>query len=181
MSPRCSTQPRPARRWIGSFRCLSGGLHWTPPRNVLRAAAPYIIVSTIDANDHRVDCERLLVPFGSDGSKVEQILASLQLTSVPGRIQRTKILNNFQIQADLLFYRRSEEIFHCELLCFRHSFHQALKGAAGPREGKDRPRGSPARDKGGRHAPGTQAAFQQIVTDASAPCLANHFGPGPRM
>jgi hypothetical protein len=69
---------------------------------VLRAAAPYIIVSTIDANDHRVDCERLLVPFGSDGSKVEQILASLQLTSVPGRIQRTKILNNFQMQADLL-------------------------------------------------------------------------------
>ena len=42
------------------------------------------------------------MPFGSDGSKVEQILASLQLTSVPGRIQRTKILNNFQMQADLL-------------------------------------------------------------------------------
>ena len=102
MSPRCSTQPGPARRWIRSFRCLSGGLNWTPPRNVLRAAAPYLIVSTIDANDHRVDCERLLVPFGSDGSKVEQILALLQLTSVPGRIQRTKILNNFQMQADLL-------------------------------------------------------------------------------
>ena len=63
----------------------------------------YTIVSTIDANDHPVDCERLLVPFGSDGSKVEQILASLQLTSVPGRIHRTKILNNFQMQADLLF------------------------------------------------------------------------------
>jgi hypothetical protein len=62
----------------------------------------YTIVSTIDANDHRVDRERLLVPFGSDGSKVEQILASLQLTSVPGRIQRTKILNNFEMQADLL-------------------------------------------------------------------------------
>lgn len=63
----------------------------------------YTIVSTIDANDHRVDCERLLLPFGSDGSKVEQILASLRLTSVPGRIQQTRILNNFQMQADLLF------------------------------------------------------------------------------
>jgi hypothetical protein len=66
----------------------------------------YTIVSTIDTNDHRVDCERLLIPFGSDGSKVEQILASLQLTSVPGRIHRTKILNNFQMQADLLLSGR---------------------------------------------------------------------------
>lgn len=63
----------------------------------------YTIISTIDTNGHRVDCERLLVPFGTNDSKVEQILASLQLTSVPGKIQRTKILNNFQIQADLLF------------------------------------------------------------------------------
>jgi hypothetical protein len=63
----------------------------------------YAIISTIDANGNRVDCERLLMPFGSDDSKVEQILASLQLTSVPGRIQRTKILNNFQMQADLVF------------------------------------------------------------------------------
>lgn len=62
----------------------------------------YTIISTIDANDHRVDCERLLVPFGSD-RKVEQILASLQLTSAPGRVQRTKILNNFQMQADVFF------------------------------------------------------------------------------
>jgi hypothetical protein len=64
--------------------------------------AIYTIVSTIDATEHRVDCERLLLPFGSDGSKVEQILASLQLTSVPGRVRRKKILNNFQMQADLL-------------------------------------------------------------------------------
>lgn len=63
----------------------------------------YTIVSTIDANDHRVDCERLLIPFGSNDSKVEQILASLQLTSVSRQIQRTKILNNFQMQANLLF------------------------------------------------------------------------------
>jgi hypothetical protein len=71
----------------------------------------YTIVSTIDANDHRVDCERLLMPFGNDGSRVEQILASLQLTSVPGRVQRTKILNNFQMQADLLFSEKIKSGF----------------------------------------------------------------------
>jgi hypothetical protein len=63
----------------------------------------YTIVSTIDTNDNRVDCERLLLPYGRDGSKVEQILASLQLTSVLGEVRRRNILNHFQIQADLLF------------------------------------------------------------------------------
>lgn len=63
----------------------------------------YTIVSTIDASDNRVDCERLLLPFGRDSSKVEQILASLQLISIRGKVRRRKILHNFQIQADLLF------------------------------------------------------------------------------
>jgi hypothetical protein len=63
----------------------------------------YTILSTIDAHERRVDCERLLLPFGRDDSRVEQILASLQLTNVPGGVQRKKILNNFQMQADLLF------------------------------------------------------------------------------
>lgn len=65
--------------------------------------AIYTIVSTIDSNERRVDCERLLLPFGSDGSRVEQILACLQLTDVPGSIRRKKILNNFQLHADLIF------------------------------------------------------------------------------
>lgn len=63
----------------------------------------YTIISTFDANSQRVDCERLLLPFGRDGSKVEQIIASLQLKSVAGGVQRKKILNSFQLQADLLF------------------------------------------------------------------------------
>ena len=41
--------------------------------------------------------------FGRDGSKVEQIIASLQLKSVAGTVQRTSILNNLQLQADLIF------------------------------------------------------------------------------
>ncbi len=71
----------------------------------------YTILSTIDANERRVDCERLLLPFGRDGSKVEQILASLQLVSVPGGIRRGKILNHFQMQADLVFASKIESGF----------------------------------------------------------------------
>ncbi len=63
----------------------------------------YTIVSTFDANDRRVECERLLLPFGRDDSKVEQILASLQLVSAQGGVLRRNILNHFQMQADLIF------------------------------------------------------------------------------
>src|ERR1700730_815082 len=70
----------------------------------------YTIVSTIDSNDRRVDCERLLLPFGRDGSKVEQILGSLQLTNIQGSA-RKKILNHFQIQTDVLFTGKIKSVF----------------------------------------------------------------------
>ncbi len=62
----------------------------------------YSIVSTIDTNGHRVDCEGLLLPFGRNGS-VEQILTSLRLKSIQGRVQHKTILGNFQCQTDVLF------------------------------------------------------------------------------
>ncbi len=62
----------------------------------------YAIFSTVDANDQRIDCERLLLPFGRDG-KVEQLLGSLQLKSTQGVVRRTKVLGDFQLQADVLF------------------------------------------------------------------------------
>jgi PilZ domain-containing protein/PAS domain-containing protein len=62
----------------------------------------YAIFSTVGANGQRIDCERLLLPFGRDG-KVEQILGALQLKSVQGAVRRTKVLGNFQLQADVLF------------------------------------------------------------------------------
>jgi len=65
--------------------------------------AVYSIFSTIDASDTRVDCHRLLLPFGRDDEKVEQILASLQLTTTQGR---SRVLNHFQIQTDVLFAGR---------------------------------------------------------------------------
>jgi PilZ domain len=65
----------------------------------------YTIISTLDTQGQRVDCERLLLPFGS-GSKVTQMLASLQLTQVPGGIRRKKILSSFEIEAKLVFAGR---------------------------------------------------------------------------
>ena len=64
----------------------------------------YTIVSTIDTNGHRVDCEGLLLPFGRNGL-VEQILTSLRLKSVQGSVQRKKILGNFQISDRCTFFR----------------------------------------------------------------------------
>ena len=45
--------------------------------------AVYMIISTIDVTGQKVDCHRLLLPFGRD--RVEQVLASLQLTVVNAR------------------------------------------------------------------------------------------------
>jgi len=68
----------------------------------------YSIFSTIDANDTRVDCQRLLLPFGRDGMKVEQMLASLQLTVTQGR---ARVLNHFEMQADVLFEGKIKQGF----------------------------------------------------------------------
>jgi hypothetical protein len=63
----------------------------------------YSVFSTIDSHEQQVNCERLLMPFGRDDNKVEQILASLQLTSIRGGVRRKKILGSFALQADVLF------------------------------------------------------------------------------
>ena len=62
-------------------------------------AAVYMIISTIDVNGQRVDCHRLLLPFGRDGASVEQILASLQLTVASAR---KRIVKDFKMQAEIV-------------------------------------------------------------------------------
>jgi hypothetical protein len=59
--------------------------------------AVYMIISTIDVTGQKVDCHRLLLPFGRD--RVEQVLASLQLTVVNAR---NRILKDFGMQADVV-------------------------------------------------------------------------------
>lgn len=68
----------------------------------------YSIFSTIDASDTRVDCHRLLLPFGSDGTRVEQMLGSLQLTAVQNR---SRVLNHFDMQTDVQFVGRIKSGF----------------------------------------------------------------------
>jgi hypothetical protein len=58
----------------------------------------YTISATIDASDQRVECERLLLPFGS-GGKVEQLMSSLQLTVDQAR---NRIVKHFTMQTDTL-------------------------------------------------------------------------------
>ncbi|MGY8631501.1 PilZ domain-containing protein [Bradyrhizobium sp. 14AA] len=64
-----------------------------------KGAAVYMIISTVGPNGQRVDCHRLLLPFGRDGA-VEQILASLQLTNVNTRRQ---VVGDFKMQANIVF------------------------------------------------------------------------------
>ena len=81
--------PMSLRRFTldGAKECATGG------------CPVYAIYSTIDANDNRVDCHRLLLPFGGASGKVEQILASLQLTVTD---TARRVLTHFNIQTDLL-------------------------------------------------------------------------------
>jgi hypothetical protein len=61
----------------------------------------YMVLSTWDSFDTRIDCERLLLPFGT-GGKVEQLLGSLQLTSVPNGARRRKALGHFEIHTEII-------------------------------------------------------------------------------
>ena len=56
----------------------------------------YTILSTFDAGDRRVDCERMLLPFGR-GTKVEQLLMSLRLTEARSRLS---VVKHFEMHTD---------------------------------------------------------------------------------
>lgn len=52
-------------------------------------------LSTVDAAGHRVDCERLLLPFGS-GAEVEQMVGSMPLISLKGNFERGTVLDKYR-------------------------------------------------------------------------------------
>ena len=64
--------------------------------------AIYEIITTVDSNAHQVDCERLLLPFG-DGNSVDQIVASLQLISFQGTVEREAIRRDFEAGPQVTF------------------------------------------------------------------------------
>jgi hypothetical protein len=68
---------------------------------VVSGCPVYSIIATHDADGERIDCERLLLPFGVDGC-VRQLLVSLQLISAEGRFSRTTVFQRFSRNAEVL-------------------------------------------------------------------------------
>lgn len=64
--------------------------------------AVYTIITTIDASAHVVECERLLLPFGRDGV-VEHFIASLQLISYQGTVDRSTVAHEFETRCEVTF------------------------------------------------------------------------------
>jgi hypothetical protein len=73
----------------------------TANRCVISRCPVYSIIATHDAEGRRVDCERLLLPFGVDG-RVGQVLVSLQLISAEGSFTRATIFQRFGSKAEVL-------------------------------------------------------------------------------
>jgi hypothetical protein len=65
----------------------------------MTGCAVYTVLRTYDDAGFAIDLERLLLPFGKDG-RVQQILASLQLISLEGTIERAKVVECFEAQAE---------------------------------------------------------------------------------
>lgn len=63
----------------------------------------YMSIATSDSSGHRIECERLLLPFGNGGASVTHMLASLQLFSAAGTFRRDTILQQFERGADVTF------------------------------------------------------------------------------
>ena len=59
--------------------------------------AIYTILKTYDGEGFAVNLERLLLPFGNDG-RVQVILASLQLISLRGTVDRRRVVGHFEAQ-----------------------------------------------------------------------------------
>jgi hypothetical protein len=63
--------------------------------------AIYSVLRTYDGAGLPVDLERLLLPFGQ-GGRVQVIVASLQLVSLEGKVERRKVVENFEAQTDIV-------------------------------------------------------------------------------
>jgi hypothetical protein len=73
---------------------------------VTSASIIYMSIATSDPSGHRIECERLLLPFRNDGEAVSHILASLQLVSPEGSFQRQTIVRQFERETDVTFCGR---------------------------------------------------------------------------
>ena len=81
--------------------CLKAYTSKTANHCIDSGCAVYSVLATPDPAGHRVDCERLLLPFG-DGTGVRHILASLQLISLAGNFERKSVLTHFKMQFEVV-------------------------------------------------------------------------------
>jgi hypothetical protein len=63
--------------------------------------AIYTVLRTCDGAGLPLDLERLLLPFGQ-GGRVQVIVASLQLVSLEGKVERRKAVENFEAQTEIV-------------------------------------------------------------------------------
>lgn len=72
------------------------------------ASMIFMSISAPDPSGNRIDCERLLLPFGNGGTSVTQILSSLQLVSLEGTFDRPTVVQHFMTHAQATFCGRIE-------------------------------------------------------------------------
>lgn len=65
--------------------------------------AVYMVYTTLDTDGQRVDCERLLLPFGSPDGSVKQLLASMEVISVTRNVVLSKAVNDFERSHEIAF------------------------------------------------------------------------------
>jgi len=56
----------------------------------------YTVADTFDRQGRPVCCERLLLPFGADGSSVDHIVASLDLVSIEGAFEQRDMMTSLR-------------------------------------------------------------------------------------
>jgi hypothetical protein len=106
--------------------------------------AVYEVITTVDANAHQVDCERLLLPFGN-GDSVEQIVASLQLISFQGTVERQVIARDFEAGPQVMFSGKIPSDAMVRWLASAPPLQpaQANGSGAGARQPRDEPAAAP--------------------------------------
>jgi hypothetical protein len=62
-----------------------------------------MVYTTLDTDGQRVDCERLLLPFGSPDGSVKQLLASMAVISLTRNVVLSKALNQFERSHEIAF------------------------------------------------------------------------------
>ena len=65
--------------------------------------AVYMVYTALDADGQRVDCERLLLPFGLPDGSVKQLLASMEIISVTRNVALSNALNHFERAHEIAF------------------------------------------------------------------------------